>query len=86
MPTEANSQGLCLDKGYDYDEVRAIVKEFCFTAHIRARGEEAKAIKREAGFRARRWMDEPLSPHSRSLGETARDIHRHAAPNTNPVS
>lgn len=58
MPTEANPQGLCLDKGYDYDEVRAIVKEFGFTAHIRSRGEEAKAIKREAGFRARRWMVE----------------------------
>ena len=54
MPTQANPQGLCLDKGYDYDEVRAIVKAFGFTAHIRARGEDAKAIKREAGFRARR--------------------------------
>jgi putative transposase len=26
-----------------------------FTAHIRARGEEAKALKQDAGFRARRW-------------------------------
>lgn len=30
----------------------------CFTAHIRARGEEAQAIKREGGFRARRWVVE----------------------------
>ena len=51
-------QGLCLDKGYDYNEVRAIVAAFGFTAHIRARGEEAQAIKREAGFRARRWVVE----------------------------
>ena len=58
MPTEANPQGLCMYKGYDYDEVRAIFKEFGFTAHIRARGEEAKALKREAGFRARRWVVE----------------------------
>ena len=29
-----------------------------FTAHIRSRGEEAKAIKREAGFQARRWVVE----------------------------
>ena len=49
---------MCLDKGYDYDEVRDILGEFGFTAHIRPRGEEAKAIKREAGFKARRWMVE----------------------------
>jgi len=57
-PTEGQPQGLCLDKGYDYDEVREIVEEFGFTAHIRARGEEAKAIKEEAGFKARRWVVE----------------------------
>jgi putative transposase len=57
-PTKAKPQGLCLDKGYDYDEVRDIVKEFGFTAHIRTRGQEQQAIKREAGFRARRWVVE----------------------------
>ncbi len=51
-------QGLCLDKGYDFDEVREIVKEFGFTAYIRARGEEALAIKQEDGFKARRWVVE----------------------------
>jgi putative transposase len=49
---------MCLDKGYDYNEVRDILKEFLFTAHIRARGEEAQAIKRAAGFKARRWVVE----------------------------
>ncbi len=44
-PTDEKSQGMCMDKGYDYDEVRALLKEFGFTAHIRGRGEEAKAIK-----------------------------------------
>ena len=34
------------------------LEEFGFTAHIRSRGEEAKAIKREAGFKARRWVVE----------------------------
>ncbi|MBI2569911.1 MAG: hypothetical protein HYV63_23140 [Candidatus Schekmanbacteria bacterium] len=34
--------------------------EFQFTAHIRGQGEEAKAIKNEAGFRARRWVVERL--------------------------
>lgn len=57
-PTPESPQGLCLDKGYDYDEVRDLLKEFGFTAHIRARGEEAKAIKCEAGFKARRWVVE----------------------------
>ncbi len=57
-PTEEHRQGMCLDKGYDYDEVYAILQEFGFTAHVRPRGEEAKAIKREAGFKARRWVVE----------------------------
>ena len=57
-PTEQAPQGLCLDKGYDYDEVRSIVEEFGFTAHIRARGEEALALKRHAGFKPRRWVVE----------------------------
>ena len=57
-PTPEQPQGLCLDKGYDFDEVRQTVQEFGFTAHIRARGEEARAIKQEAGFKARRWVVE----------------------------
>lgn len=57
-PTRARPQGLCLDKGYDFNEVRDIVREFGFTAHIRTRGEEAQAIRREAGFKARRWVVE----------------------------
>jgi transposase len=57
-PTAGQRQGMCLDKGYDYDEVRQILEEFGFTAHIKARGEEAKEIKRKAGFKARRWVVE----------------------------
>ena len=57
-PTPDTPQGLCLDKGYDSDEVRELLTEFGFTAHIRARGEEAKALKEEAGFTARRWVVE----------------------------
>jgi transposase len=58
QPTPEQKQNLCLDKGYDYDEVRAILAEFGFTAHIRARGEEAKAIAHEAGHKAHRWVVE----------------------------
>jgi putative transposase len=38
------------------DEVGDILCEFGCTAHIRPRGEEAKAIKREAGFKARSFV------------------------------
>jgi len=30
-PTEQQSQGMCLDKGYDSGEVRDLVKEFGYT-------------------------------------------------------
>ena len=58
VPTESEPQGMCMDKGYDYDEVRAIVEEFAFTAHIHQRGAEAQKIKRQAGIKARRWVVE----------------------------
>ncbi len=57
-PTPDEPQGVCLEKGYDYDEVRDLLEEFGFTAHIRARGEEAQAVKRRAGYKARRWVVE----------------------------
>jgi transposase len=57
-PTPKRPQGMCLDKGYDYDEARDLADAFGYTAHIRARGEEAQAIKHEAGFKARRWVVE----------------------------
>jgi putative transposase len=56
--TRKHPQGMCLDKGYDYDEVRDLLKEFGFTAHIRSRGEEAHALKKKAGVKARRWVVE----------------------------
>lgn len=57
-PTQSAPQRMCLDKGYDHDEVRALVEALGFTAHIRSRGEEARAIRQEAGFKARRWVME----------------------------
>ena len=57
-PTLEEPQGMCLDKGYDYQAVRDILEEFGFTAHIRSRGEEAQEIRQEAGKRARRWVVE----------------------------
>ena len=52
-PTRRRPQHLCLDKGYDYDEPRALAEEFAFTLHLRRRGEEAFA-KRCARAKARR--------------------------------
>lgn len=57
-PTRDEPQGMCLDKGYDYDEVRDLLREFRFTAHIRSRGEEARELKKSAGEKARRWVVE----------------------------
>lgn len=48
--------GLCLDAGYDYEEVREVAAEFGYSTHIRCRGEEAKAKKE--GQKARRWVVE----------------------------
>jgi transposase len=56
-PTRRYPQHLCLDKGFDYDEPRALAKEFGFTLHLRTRGEEVKA-KRHARANARRWVVE----------------------------
>lgn len=49
-------QGLCMDAGYDFDEVREIAEEFGYSTHIRSRGEEKQA--KEAGKKARRWVVE----------------------------
>jgi putative transposase len=57
VPTEDNPRNLCLDKGYDYREPRALAEAFAFTLHLRTRGEEAQA-KRQAQATARRWVVE----------------------------
>jgi transposase len=56
-PTRRRPQHLCLDKGFDYDEPRALAEEFGFTLHLRTRGEEVSA-KRHARAKARRWVVE----------------------------
>jgi transposase len=57
-PSADAPQGMCLDKGYDDDEVREIVEEFGFITPIRSRGEEAQELKRDARSKARRWVVE----------------------------
>ena len=58
MPTRRKPQGMCLDKGYDYAEARWFVEGYGFTPHVRSRGEEAKALRTDLGYRARRWVVE----------------------------
>ena len=49
---------MLLDKGYDFDEVRAILQAHGLIAHIRSRGEEKDAKKKKRGQKARRWVVE----------------------------
>lgn len=56
QPTPQAPQNLCLDKGYDFDEVREILAEFGSRPHIRARGEETPAKQQIPGYRARRGV------------------------------
>ena len=58
QPTAEQGQRLCLDKGYDYAEVREILGQWGYTAHIRTRGEEAHDKACIPGYRARRWVVE----------------------------
>lgn len=57
-PTPDEPQGLCLDRGYDYDEVREKAAEHGYTPHIRWRGEEIADKRTLPGYRARRWVVE----------------------------
>jgi transposase len=57
---EKVEQNECLDKGFDYPEVYALLEEFGYTAHVRARGEEAQELKRNTRKKARRWVAERI--------------------------
>lgn len=51
-------QHMCMDKGYDYKDVRDTVDEYGYTAHIKSRGEEETERKSLPKYRARRWVVE----------------------------
>jgi putative transposase len=57
-PTKKKRQGMCLDKGYDFDEVRRLLRRFHFVPPIRSRGEEAQRMKKNPRWKARRWVVE----------------------------
>src|SRR5919197_1285057 len=49
---------MCMDKGYDFDEVRILLRQFHFVPHIRSGGEEVQCMKKSPRWRARRWVVE----------------------------
>lgn len=49
---------LCLDKGYDYEEIRQILQQWGYIGHIPPK-DDAKLIVRDIpNYRARRWVVE----------------------------
>lgn len=57
-PSEDQPQHMCMDAGYDYEAVRALLEEWGYTIHIRPRSQEAQAKQTIPGYRARRWVVE----------------------------
>ena len=57
-PDDGTIENLCMDKGFDYPEVRELAEEFGFIAHIVTRGQEKEAKTRIPRYRARRWVVE----------------------------
>jgi putative transposase len=57
-PPDDVDPDLCLDKGYDYADVRQAVADYGYTAHIPVKGQDPKQRQRIPGYRARRWVVE----------------------------
>ena len=55
-PSEKKSQNLCLDKGYDNEPTRQVLKDRGYTEHIKRIGEEKKNDEGEKTHPARRWV------------------------------
>lgn len=47
---EEVKQNMCMDKGYDYPDIRDLVEEYGYTAHIRTRGEEIEKKSKYQGI------------------------------------
>ncbi len=51
-------QHFCGDKGYDYADTRDLVRRRGYTLHIKSRGDEARELRSNPRFIARRWVVE----------------------------
>ena len=57
-PSKEHPQGLCVDKGFDCQEVRELAQVFGFTLHVPSEKKEAQKVKQKARTKARRWVVE----------------------------
>ena len=57
-PTPDQPQGVCLDKGYDYQEVRDTLAEFGFTGHIRRGAKKPKPSNAKRASAHGAWVVE----------------------------
>lgn len=57
-PSGRKRQHLCLDKGYDYEEIDHLLASLGYEAHIKRRGQEERAGLGEATYPPRRWKVE----------------------------
>lgn len=55
---EEEKRNLCMDKGYDYEEVREILRAWGYVGHIPPRDERERIIHDIPNYRARRWVVE----------------------------
>jgi putative transposase len=56
-PSHKVTQNMCMNKGYDFPDIRKLVVEYGYTAYIWRRGEE-NIEKRIPGHKASRWVIE----------------------------
>ena len=57
-PSEKQPQHLCLDAGYEYEDVYNTIAQWGYTAHICSRAEEEQERQEIPRYRARRWVVE----------------------------
>ncbi|QDU88934.1 Transposase DDE domain protein [Pirellulimonas nuda] len=58
QPTRHRHQHVCLDKGYDSQDVRRFLKRRNFRPHVKSRGQETSQRKKSKRFKARWWVVE----------------------------
>jgi len=56
--TDLTPQHICLDKGYDYDDIDSVLDELGYTKHIKRRGQISLPGIGEPIYPARRWKVE----------------------------
>jgi putative transposase len=54
----AKKEHLCADKGYAGEPAEEAIRQRGYVPHVRRRGEEAEAKKRNPRYRPRRWVVE----------------------------